>query len=242
MGNELGSEEQNKKIENSQECYLGYCYNTLSYKGIKSEGSEKQSRNSSDKLSEKTTETTEKVSNKASIMFEWNGGGDNVALTGSFGNWQEFYPMTKNDEGIHQLMMTLDPGVYQFKFVIDNQWRCSDAYSMIDDGNHNTNNVINTGSPNEELSSEQTTKESNQQSKEGSSKAKDGFSCLIPKQSEMNTESPAVPFHYIQSFNIDHNTKQYCMGKRKYLNFNERNLLSENNSFKKLLTVPHVNL
>lgn len=236
MGNEQGSEELNQKNKKDHECYMGYCYNVLNYKGIKTEGSEKQSKSSSEKLSEKTTETTEIVSNKSPILFEWNEGGNNVVITGSFVNWQIIYPMVKNDNGVHQLEIFLDPGAYQFKFIIDNHWRCSNAYPMIDDGNHNTNNIIDAI----KFFSSSNTKPP--KTKEKSSKSKNDFDCIIPKQSELNTESPAIPFYYIRSFNINHNTKQNNVGKRTYLNNNERDLLSENNSYKKILIVPHVNM
>ena len=58
----------------------------------------------------------------------------------------------------------------------------------------------------------------------------------------MNTDAPYVPFHYLRNYNINYNTRQDQIGIKNFLAYNEKNLLSENNSYKKVLICPHVNL
>ena len=58
----------------------------------------------------------------------------------------------------------------------------------------------------------------------------------------MNTDAPRTPHHYLYKYNINYNTRQNKIGKGKYLAYKEKNLLSENNSYKKVMVCPHVNL
>lgn len=50
--------------------------------------------------------------------------GKEVLLTGSFDDWQERRRMNdKNNDGTYRCRMLLAPGVYQYKFLIDGEWR-----------------------------------------------------------------------------------------------------------------------
>ena len=57
----------------------------------------------------------------------------------------------------------------------------------------------------------------------------------------MNVDAPDAP-KYFNYYNIDYNTRQNKIGNKKLLIYKEKNLLSENNSYKKILTAPHINL
>lgn len=78
--------------------------------------------------------------------FVWRNGGKRVILTGAFDNWQikEDHIMTaRPGEGVHKICIPLDPNqAWQFKFVVDGQWRCSLDYPTICDPNGNTNNLL----------------------------------------------------------------------------------------------------
>ena len=58
----------------------------------------------------------------------------------------------------------------------------------------------------------------------------------------MNIDAPSIPFHYASPYNIDFYTRQGIIGKKGFLNFYEKNLLSENISYKNIMICPHVNL
>lgn len=48
----------------------------------------------------------------------------NVALVGSFNNWDpQSHRMTRNGRGPWKKTVLLAPGVYEYKFWIDGQWR-----------------------------------------------------------------------------------------------------------------------
>ena len=48
----------------------------------------------------------------------------NVALVGSFNNWDpQRHPMTRKGRGPWQKTILLPPGVHEYKFWIDGQWR-----------------------------------------------------------------------------------------------------------------------
>lgn len=254
MGNEGSNQNNSKKGDKKDEASLGFCDNVSSYQGMKSETSENTSKKSSERLSEKTTERTTEVPDlKVSMLFEWKEGGNNVAITGSFVNWQQYLQMNRNQNGAFELLLSLDPGIHQFKFIVNNQWKCSNHYPMINDGNYNTNNVIDTmkssciTSPQKQQQTNQDPNQNQQQllssdQNRDTGMKKKSYSVIIPNKTEMNTEAPNCPFHYLQSFNINHNTRQNKIGKQKFLQYNERDLLSENNSYKKLMVPPHVNL
>jgi 5'-AMP-activated protein kinase regulatory beta subunit len=47
-----------------------------------------------------------------------------VAVSGDFNTWnQSSHPMKQNGDGCWQKIMMLPPGDYEYKFVVDGQWR-----------------------------------------------------------------------------------------------------------------------
>ena len=76
-------------------------------------------------------------------MFEWSFKGKSVYLTGSFCNWNEFFLMKKDENGIFRLVLDLKKGFHQYKFKIDNEWRYNKNFPTIND-NGFINNYIDT--------------------------------------------------------------------------------------------------
>ena len=58
----------------------------------------------------------------------------------------------------------------------------------------------------------------------------------------MNLDAFRIPYHYSVTYNIDYNTRQNIICDNKYLPYKEKNLISENNSYKLILRCPNVNL
>jgi 1,4-alpha-glucan branching enzyme len=47
-----------------------------------------------------------------------------VAVTGDFNEWNHAsYPMKSDGNGLWQKIMMLPPGQYEYKFLVDGQWR-----------------------------------------------------------------------------------------------------------------------
>ena len=66
-----------------------------------------------------------KNTGRRAIVFELEDApGKTVYLAGSFNNWQLTTPMTdRKGRGVYSRRLLLEPGEYQYKFVVDGEWR-----------------------------------------------------------------------------------------------------------------------
>jgi 1,4-alpha-glucan branching enzyme len=49
---------------------------------------------------------------------------NDVFLAGDFNNWNpETLPMEKDDDGVWKRTLKLDPNLYEYKFIIDGEWK-----------------------------------------------------------------------------------------------------------------------
>jgi 1,4-alpha-glucan branching enzyme len=49
---------------------------------------------------------------------------NDVFLAGDFNNWDpETLPMEKDDDGVWKRTLKLDPNLYEYKFIIDGEWK-----------------------------------------------------------------------------------------------------------------------
>jgi 5'-AMP-activated protein kinase regulatory beta subunit len=71
----------------------------------------------------------------------WAHGGSVVQLEGSFDNWRQRHQMQKSGKD-YTLVKLLSPGVYQYKFIVDGQWRHDPNLPSMYDDQGNINNVI----------------------------------------------------------------------------------------------------
>jgi 1,4-alpha-glucan branching enzyme len=47
-----------------------------------------------------------------------------VSVAGDFCNWRtDYYPLKKNKDGVWTTTFTLIPGRYEYRFVVDGEWR-----------------------------------------------------------------------------------------------------------------------
>ena len=83
------------------------------------------------------------------VTFVWKGEGGSVALAGEFNGWNTTAdPMTKQADGSWTLTKKLDPGTYQYKFVLDGGkvWKEDPGASeFVDDTQGGKNSVIVVG-------------------------------------------------------------------------------------------------
>jgi len=241
---------ENSSFEQSQEQKIknfGSMYSNLSnYKGIILTSSSNSLSSSSSKKEENSIEKTED-NNKVRARFEWNEGGNLIFITGTFCNWQQFFIMNKDKQfpEKYYLELELSEGLYQFKFKVDEEWKCSKNYpTMIDNGNENNYielKKLNNIKIKPKKNSEQIIRKKSKKFYKYKNK-KLNYSNFYPPKSQLNLNAPSIPNQYSNSFNLDNNTKQNELRKNNYLKHNEHNLLSENNSYKKIFITPHINL
>lgn len=49
---------------------------------------------------------------------------ESVSITGDFNNWNTIsHPMKKDKKGIWKISFNLQPGTYQYRFLVDGEWQ-----------------------------------------------------------------------------------------------------------------------
>ena len=81
--------------------------------------------------------------NRTSYTFIWDEMGNDVKITGSFSDWKIMYPMSKDSkDNLFKCQLSLNNEVYQYKFIVDGEWKYSTKFPTQADGNGNINNVL----------------------------------------------------------------------------------------------------
>lgn len=58
-----------------------------------------------------------------------------VSVAGTFNNWQiDATPLNRDADGTWRLSLSLPPGRYEYKFVIDGRWCCEPGFDGMYDG------------------------------------------------------------------------------------------------------------
>jgi hypothetical protein len=255
----LSIEKKEKAKAESSGFYIKDTYD--SYKGIKSQVDSNDvimkelktvsspsecSQAEKEKNSDVQTPPTEV---KIPTTFAWKEGGNTVYLTGSFDNWQARILMNKiNNEFV--VVLELPKGVYQYKFIVDTIWRFSKMHPNCNDGKGNINNIMDNSIFEMPQQNKDKTNENNEKfNKAVNSKINnlelvksDSYSNIIPGKSELNSDAPVVPIHYLKPFNMNNNTRQNLIGNLEFMSFPENLHFNENNSYKKISIPPHINL
>jgi len=191
---------------------------------------------------------------KVPVTFEWDGGGNNVYVTGNFCNWKQFFLMKKEENGKFILNLNLPKGKYQYKFKVDEIWKFNDKFPTINE-NGNINNIIDT--TNLEINYEKmegkatrantSNNENNENSKSKKylSKSKNNsfvrqklYSNYIPKKDEFQGKVTHITFKSKSCLNFSKNK----IGNNKYIEIQEKNILSDNNSYKNIAIVPNTDI
>lgn len=104
-----------RKSEKKADIFSYLQYNSSSYAGIKSELSSdimmkdtkesyKSNTNSEEKLEKKKDDY---VDRKIKSVFYWRNGGKTVYITGNFSNWNQWFLMNKEENGIFSLILVI---------------------------------------------------------------------------------------------------------------------------------------
>ena len=254
----MGTDETSNKNNNSS--YFEDFNDVSDFYGLKS-----SSRKENISLKDEeviTLETNKDLNSKSSgsyilipTTFEWDGGGKSIYVTGSFCKWEQFFLMKRKNDNNYILTLNLPRGYHQYKFKIDGEWKYNNKYPTCNDGG-NINNYLDT------TNSDKTVKNSD----EGATAISTNFTdnnieiSKIPKKvsknlfkvnSELNQEQkkiqdmkkldrkvPKIPIEYSNSMNINLKSNQNKLGAKNFLKINENNILSDNLSFKTLISTP----
>uniref|UniRef100_A0A6M2F3F9 CBS domain-containing protein n=1 Tax=Populus davidiana TaxID=266767 RepID=A0A6M2F3F9_9ROSI len=90
------------------------------------------------------------------VRFVWPYGGGEVSISGTFTRWIDLLPMSlvEGSPDVFQIVVSLVPGLHQFKFRVDGQWRVDDQLSFADGPYGVVNTVVLTNDPPQILNSE----------------------------------------------------------------------------------------
>ena len=196
---------------------------------------------------------------KINYLFIWTEGGSQVKLTGSFSDWKIKFDMAKDpNDNCFKCQLPLDNKIYQFKFIVDNDWKCSDKYPKKEDNSGNINNFIDLSdykenknktlekkeqrtekekdNENTDIKEPENNKEKNKIKRKGSI-----YSSQYPSNDSI-IPLPLPNKRYYQSFKLDKFSHQNNIGNKKYYNYYQRYSFSDEKSSKPIFLLGHVNL
>ena len=215
--------------------------------------SKKQQTDSDEEINE-NADTASTLATKIPIKFEYKEGGNEVLIAGSFTNWKEKKKMTKNNNGIFEIELFLPKGKYQFKFVVDGIWKCSNNILQEKDARGIKNNVIEVVENNNINNNEKIKKYKHKNSvcqsrgklildddkkKISLEEMEKKYGCYFPEKYQFNDYAPKLPENYNVLVNINDNSNQKYFGRKKFLNIQR---ISFNNSFKNIMQPYHIYL
>ena len=215
--------------------------------------------NDNNKSNEKKEEMNNNINNK--YIFIYPDEAQNVKLTGSFCDWKIKYDMIRDpNDNKFKLALPLNNEIYQFKFIVDNEWKYSSNYQTQPDNLGNINNCIDLTNY---FKKEETIKKNSKdklplignenapKTKETTSSDKEENKIIKRKESIYDCEYPSddniIPMplpnkRYYKSFKLDKYSHQNSIGNQKYLNYDDKISLSYEASSKPIFLLGHVNL
>ena len=215
--------------------------------------------NDNNKSNEKKEEMNNNTNNKYTFIYP--GEAQNVKLTGSFCEWKIKYDMIKDpNDNKFKLALPLNNEIYQFKFIVDNEWKYSSNYQTQPDNLGNINNCIDLTNyfKKEEITKKNSKdklpligNENAPKTKETTSSDKEENKIIKRKESIYDCEYPSddniIPMplpnkRYYKSFKLDKYSHQNSIGNQKYLNYDDKISLSYEASSKPIFLLGHVNL
>ena len=239
--------------------------NASSYGGIISHFNEES-------LTEPSTKNKSKnnlqKNNTKNVTFQWDEEESEVVyLTGSFCNWKQFFIMPKIDNK-YIVTLALPKALHKFKFRINEDFKLNNKYPVMKEGNNNCN-YIDTSETKDDTKSENSDKESSESdNSDDSDSSSDSsslyereiddkeerfrrkknkmkrkkYSQIFPKKKKLNNYAPDIPYSYNYMYNLDIINSQKSIGKIKYYEPKENNILGDNCSYKKIGVRPAVEL
>ncbi|KAI8915992.1 immunoglobulin E-set [Gorgonomyces haynaldii] len=75
------------------------------------------------------------------VIITWAHGGNAVFLTGSFNNWKQKIRLQKSTQDF-TTVVDMPPGKHNLKFIVDDEWKCSEDLPTASDADGNLVNYI----------------------------------------------------------------------------------------------------
>ncbi|KAI3931236.1 hypothetical protein MKX01_040153 [Papaver californicum] len=101
-----------------------------------------EARNIVEVKQKKIDEARKALFHLRSACIVWPNSGSKVLLTGSFDGWSSQRKMEKSSSGIFSLSLKLYPGRYEFKFIVDGEWRTDPLRPIVNSNGHENNLLI----------------------------------------------------------------------------------------------------
>ena len=218
-------------------------------------------------------ETFEDTNNtKKNHTFIWSEGGNDVKVTGSFSDWKKKFQMTREpNEQIFKYDLPLGNEIYQYKFIVDGEWKFSKYFPTKDDGNGNINNILdntkNTSfqQPKNKKTNDKKTKSTkikNKKVKNKQSRISTKTKTAKTRASTVNKEIitrknsiyqsvypsyddiplPLPNKRYYASFKLEDFTNQKAIGNKQYYDYYDRYCFSYEASSRPIFILGHINL
>lgn len=121
------------------------------------------------------------------MVFRWEGGGDEVYITGTFNNWAAKIPMQRSGNDF-VLIQELARGRHAYKFIVDDEWRFASEEQHMVDLEGNVNNYV-------DLSDFRPKFEGLAELRWRRNVEKEVFNQQIPDINDYTTEPPVMPPH-----------------------------------------------
>ncbi|CAG8435019.1 7256_t:CDS:2 [Diversispora eburnea] len=145
VGSPLLSHEEYKKVEVIDDIYYGYSQNSsFNETGILT-GSPRiptslvePSYKNSNKI---VHDFSSEISKKIPTIITWSQGGNNVYVTGTFNDWKYNIRLCKSSNDF-TTVINLSPGTHKLKFIVDDEWKCSNDLSTATDPDGNLVNYL----------------------------------------------------------------------------------------------------
>jgi len=255
VSNQKNNNDQNiNNLDVSTQSFDNSIDDTSNYKGItyKNQVQKNDNYNSDQLTQEKTYSDT-----NSGIFFNimWKEGGNDVKIAGTFGNWK-ITNMKKNFSKKNIIFEKEIPipnvfkEKYQFKFIVDDEWKYSDDYPKIKDDNENINNYIDNTYINEHsnflrnknnetvsYNNETNVKNLLNKSKDNSKDAnKSSYGNVFPSDDQFNQEAPKMPDVLEIFTTLSEYSNQRILGRKNYLKYSPMNLCS---SYKSIFPPGH---
>jgi len=180
--------------------------------------------------------------------FTWEEGGNEVKLIGSFSNWKDTYEMKKDvKDNVHKISLPLNNEIYNYKFIVDGEWKYAKNQATKEDNDGNINNFLDLTNFFMNFSQSPTSNEPSQKKSKKSIKKKKS-SKLNNKKKRIKSKKEITEYgtenidknHMTEPhnnntigkpFNLNNESKQNKIGNQKFYDFNQRNFCSSHKSY-----------
>ncbi|KAM3128313.1 hypothetical protein pb186bvf_019610, partial [Paramecium bursaria] len=138
-------------------------------------------------------------------VFRWNLGGQRVFIVGTFSGWKQMIQLQKDKQGEFSVVVPLEKGIHQYKYIVDDIWRYSPNDPQITDQQGNINNIIDTNKYDRHV------QEILKADFKPASQHYSDENILLankPKEIALNEKAPAVPSHLLQQYYIQEKNKK----------------------------------